>query len=91
MAWIGKAYIMTNCFSLRERIIPQMSDGSLGQQGPPAQLDEVSVEPPIHNLTPDEVPALDNTIQQWYQFSDDASRIYLWIQGLGWARVRPGN
>ena len=42
----------------------------VGQQGPPAHLNEVSVDPPTHNLTP-----------------DDASRVYLWVQGLGCARA----
>ena len=63
----------------------------VGQNGPPAHFNEVSVELPTGHLMEHEILALDHAIEYWYQFLDDASRRNIWAQGLGFARVTQGN
>ena len=68
---------------------PVDEEGSswVGRSGPPAHLNEVAVESPTGELTQNEILYLDNAVEGWYQFADDASRTSLWVQGLGHARV----
>ena len=72
---------------------PVDEEGSswVGRSGPPAHLNEVSVESPPGDLTQHEISSLDNAVEGWYEFTDDSSRISLWVQGLSCARATRGD
>lgn len=72
---------------------PADEEGSswVGRSGPPANLSEVSVEPPTGDLMQQEIVGLDSAVEHWYQFADDASRMSLWAQGLGCAKAMRGD
>ena len=59
----------------------------VGQSGPPVHLNKVSVESPPGDLVQHEISSLDNAVEGWYEFTNDSSRISLWVQGLSCARV----
>ena len=55
----------------------------VGQGRPPTHPNEVSVKSPTGDLTQHEISFLDSDVDGWYKFADDASRVSLWVQGLG--------
>ena len=72
---------------------PVNEEGStwVGRSGPPAYLNEVSVESPTGDLTQHEISLLDSAVEGWYKFADDAGRVSLWVQGLGCAKAMHAN
>ena len=72
---------------------PVDEEGStwVGQSGPPAHLNKVSVESPTGDLTQHEISFLDSAVDGWYKFANDASRVSLWVQGLGCAKAMRGD
>ncbi|KAJ3755178.1 hypothetical protein EV360DRAFT_50223, partial [Lentinula raphanica] len=54
----------------------------LGQRGPPAQLNEVQVDPPSGLMTAHEVQDLDNSISSITRIADESDAVNLWRTAL---------
>ena len=68
-----------------QRANNHMSEGWnswIGHIGPPNNLNEVSVNPPVGSLLPHEVIALDQTLQTWMGSPNDTDIIALWTHAL---------
>ena len=64
----------------------------IGQTGPPQNLNEVPVYPPLSNvLISDELLGLAETVCLWYGYQDDKDRLLVWSYGLGYAKAQQGN
>lgn len=73
--------------SLRRNYNHEGSSSWLAGRGPPPDLNEVVVEPPLGSLTPQQLAILDQQMQGFVRQPQEAEVTLLWINALAGARA----
>jgi hypothetical protein len=63
----------------------------IGRAGPPDNLNEVSVDPPVGFLSPGEVDAMDQALETWMHSPVDGDIIALWTHALAYVQLMRSN